>query len=107
MARKCRSAPRRIHYDEVTLLGSFHYTPADVREAYRLLAEGELKLGGLITGERPLSELPQAFEELSAAKASDSRCRPEAFNDDDGPVASRIFSCQKKCGSRCCEAPTS
>lgn len=68
---------RRIHYDEVTLLGSFHYTPADVREAYRLLAEGELKLGGLITGERPLSELPRAFEELERGEGVKFALRPE------------------------------
>lgn len=60
---------QRIHYDEVTLLGSFHYKPADVQEAYRLLAGGALQLGGLITGERPLSELPDAFDELERGEA--------------------------------------
>lgn len=69
---------RRIHYDEVTLMGSFHYTPADVVEAQRLLASGEMKLGGLITGVRPLSELPQAFEELERGEGVKFALRPEA-----------------------------
>ncbi|MFS8583038.1 MAG: zinc-binding dehydrogenase, partial [Limnochordales bacterium] len=69
---------RRIHYDEVTLLGSFHYTPDDVVEAQRLLASGEMKLGGLITGVRPLSELLQAFEELERGEGVKFALRPEA-----------------------------
>ena len=71
---------KRIHYDEVTLLGSFHYTPADVAEAYRLLANGELKLGGLITDVRPLSSLPQAFDELERGEAIKFALRPEAHH---------------------------
>lgn len=69
---------RRIHYDEVTLMGSFHYTPADVVEARRLLAEGEMKLGGLITGVRPLSELLEAFEDLERGEGVKFALRPEA-----------------------------
>lgn len=68
---------KRIHYDEVTLMGSFHYYPADVIEAQRLLASGEMKLGGLITGVRPLSELPRAFEELERGEGVKYALRPE------------------------------
>lgn len=70
---------KRIHYDEVTLMGSFHYTPPDVKEAYRLLAEGELKLGGLITGEMPLSALPEAFAALERGEGVKFALRPEGW----------------------------
>jgi len=71
---------KRIHYDEVTLLGSFHYTPPDVQEAYRLLAEGRLKLGGLITGERPLAELADAFAALERGEGVKFALRPEGWD---------------------------
>ena len=45
----------RVHYDEVTLAGSFHYTPAEAREALDLLARGEIPTEHLVTGESPLS----------------------------------------------------
>lgn len=67
---------KRIHYDEVTLLGSFHYTPADVKDAYRLLADGELSLGGLITNERPLADLPFVFEQLERGEEVKVALRP-------------------------------
>ena len=55
----------RLHYDEVSLLGSFHYTPADVSDAYRLLTESPRAwlepLRGLITERRPLVEIVEAF----------------------------------------------
>ncbi|MBO8140871.1 MAG: alcohol dehydrogenase catalytic domain-containing protein [Firmicutes bacterium] len=59
---------RRIHYDEVTLLGSFHYSPADVQESYRLLTEADMGLGRLITATRPLSDLSQALFDLERGR---------------------------------------
>ena len=47
-------------------------------EARRLLAEGEMKLGGLITGVRPLSELLEAFEDLERGEGVKFALRPEA-----------------------------
>lgn len=61
----------RIHYDEITLLGSFHYTPDDVRHAYDLLnGDPDLaqSLEALITERRPLADLVQVFEELDAGR---------------------------------------
>ena len=71
---------RRIHYDEVTLLGSFHFTPADVAEAYRLLTEGDLRLAQLITGVRPLAELPQVFQDLEQGRGVKYALVPEGVN---------------------------
>lgn len=59
----------RLHYEEVDLVGSFHYTPREVREAYDLLARGRLPVDALITDRRPLSHLPDVFDALDRGEA--------------------------------------
>jgi L-iditol 2-dehydrogenase len=54
----------RLHYEELTCLGAFHFTPADVREARDLLVAGRLALRPLISGVAPLSNLADIFESL-------------------------------------------
>jgi L-iditol 2-dehydrogenase len=54
----------RIHYDEITLKGVFHYKPSDVAQAYRLLSNRKVKVSGLISGEYPLKDLEKAFRRL-------------------------------------------
>lgn len=54
----------RLHYDEITLKGMFHFTPKDVKTAYLLLKEG-LNVSSLISGNYPLENLHVAFERLS------------------------------------------
>lgn len=55
----------RLHYDELTLKGVFHYTPEDVKDAVKIITSGKLKLKELISGSFQLSEITQAFEKLS------------------------------------------
>jgi L-iditol 2-dehydrogenase len=55
----------KIHYDEITLKGVFHYTPADVKKAYHLLSEGKLGVSKLISGRYPLNKLQNAFNKLA------------------------------------------
>lgn len=55
---------RRIHYDELTILGTFHFTRAEVRKAFDLLVEGAIEVEPLISGRYPLSQLPTAFDRL-------------------------------------------
>ncbi|GAQ95724.1 L-iditol 2-dehydrogenase [Thermodesulfovibrio aggregans] len=55
----------RIHYDEITLKGAFHYNPEDVKEAAKLIQSRKLRLKELITDKFPLSEISLAFEKLS------------------------------------------
>lgn len=55
----------RIHYDEITLKGAFHYNPEDVKEAANLIQTKRLKLKELITDKFPLSEISVVFEKLS------------------------------------------
>lgn len=54
----------RVHYDELRLLGAFHFTPADVAEARDLLVSGAIKTRPLITAIEPLDAIGEVFERL-------------------------------------------
>ena len=58
----------RLHYDEITLKGIFHFTPADVKKAYKLLCEGKINVSRLISGSYPLNQIGKAFDRLSKGK---------------------------------------
>ncbi len=60
----------RIHYDELTLKGAFHHTPAAVREALRLIAEGAIRPSDLIQERAPLSDLPDVLRFLASGNAT-------------------------------------
>ncbi len=55
----------RLHYDEINLKGVFHFTPADVKKAYKLLCEGKLRVSRLISGSYPLTHIQKAFDKLA------------------------------------------
>jgi L-iditol 2-dehydrogenase len=55
----------RIHYEEVSLVGSFHYTPAEAREALGLLTEGGILTDHLVTGESPLEGFAAVFARIA------------------------------------------
>jgi L-iditol 2-dehydrogenase len=59
----------RIHYDEITLRGGFHYTPDSVRRAWDLICAGRLELEALVTQRMSLDELPTAFERMRRREA--------------------------------------
>ncbi len=54
----------RLHYDEITLKGVFHFTPRDVRKAYEYL-NASLKVSPLISHRYPFKDLAVALEQLS------------------------------------------
>jgi L-iditol 2-dehydrogenase len=54
----------RLHYDEITLKGVFHFMPADVKTAFELLSE-KINVSLLISGKYALKDLQTAFERLS------------------------------------------
>ncbi|MEK7308517.1 MAG: zinc-binding dehydrogenase [Nitrospirota bacterium] len=58
----------RIHYDEVTLKGVFHFKPSDVAQAYDFLSRKKIKVRKLISGQYPLNKLDMAFKKLAAGK---------------------------------------
>ena len=51
----------RVHYDELTVRGSFHHTPANVRAALAFLASGAYPWEQLITHRVLLRDLPALF----------------------------------------------
>lgn len=53
-----------IHYSEITIKSSFHHTPRFIREALDLIAGGRVGAKDFVTGEVPLTELPQVFEHM-------------------------------------------
>lgn len=55
----------RLHYDEITIKGSFHYTPEDVKKAYQLICKGKLCLSRLISGSYSLRDIQKAFDKLA------------------------------------------
>ncbi len=48
----------RIHYDEITLKGTFHHTPQTTRAALNLISDGSLPAHEFIQAHAPLSDLP-------------------------------------------------
>ena len=52
----------RIHYDELTLKGTFHHTPQTVRAALKLICDGLVPAHEFIGGHAPLSELPRILD---------------------------------------------
>jgi len=54
----------RLHYDEITLKGVFHFTPADVKEAYSLLKKRQIPVSKLISGKYLLTDTEKAFLKL-------------------------------------------
>jgi L-iditol 2-dehydrogenase len=59
----------RLHYDEVTLKGGFHYTPDSVRRAWEFICAGTVKLDPLVTHRMELEDLPAAFERVRRREA--------------------------------------
>jgi L-iditol 2-dehydrogenase len=66
----CKSGTRasydtyRLHYDEITLKGVFHFTPQAVKTAYNLLKD-TINVSSLISGRYSLKDLPAALDRLS------------------------------------------
>jgi L-iditol 2-dehydrogenase len=54
----------RIHYDEITLKGTFHFTPEDVKKAFLLLKGKKMDVRKLITGSYPLKSIQEVFSML-------------------------------------------
>ncbi len=54
----------RVHYDELTIKGTFHHTPETFRAALKLIAEGELPARDFIQQRVSLCELPAVLASL-------------------------------------------
>ncbi len=56
---------QRLHYQELTIRSTFHHTPESIRQAYRLIAEGQVDPEAFITGEASLDDLPGVLARLA------------------------------------------
>ncbi|MGH7555736.1 MAG: zinc-dependent alcohol dehydrogenase, partial [Longimicrobiales bacterium] len=53
---------RRVHYEEIDLKGAFHYDRSDVKEAWRLITGGRVKIAPLISHRRSLASFEEALQ---------------------------------------------
>lgn len=51
-----------LHYREVSIVGSFHYTPRDADEALALLASGAVPAADIVSARCPLDDWQAAFD---------------------------------------------
>jgi L-iditol 2-dehydrogenase len=58
----------RVHYEEVTIQGSFHLTPEDVLRAFKIICSGKLPLKDLITSKARIEDIVNIFERLKEGK---------------------------------------
>ena len=56
----------RLHYDEIRLLGAFHFSPRDVAMARDYLLEGVIDAEPLVSGCYPLARVGEALDRLVA-----------------------------------------
>jgi len=60
---------RRLHYDELEIIGVFHHTPRYVRAALDLISSGQIAADALITHEMPLERLEEALQLVAGGSA--------------------------------------
>ena len=64
----------RIHYDEITLTGTFHHTPTAFRKALDLLAAGDVPGELFIQDRQPLNRLPAILQALANGSSDLVKC---------------------------------
>jgi L-iditol 2-dehydrogenase len=67
---------RRVHYEELRLLGVFHHTPGLIRRAVALLVDRALDPTPLVTHEMGLADVPRALDLMSRGEALKVLIRP-------------------------------
>ncbi len=55
----------RIHYDQITIKGIFHFTSNDVKKAYEFLSDNSTELIELVSGKYKLNQIQEVFERLT------------------------------------------
>jgi L-iditol 2-dehydrogenase len=60
---------RRAHYEELTLVGAFHHTPALIRQAVSLLESGSVVPDGLLTHTMGLGRVREALGLMAEGRA--------------------------------------
>ncbi len=60
---------RRVHYEELALVGAFHHTPALIRQAVELLESEARVTDGLLTHTMGLAQVPEALGLMERGQA--------------------------------------
>lgn len=60
---------RRLHYEEIRLVSSFHHTPEHVKRALELIAAGDIDPSPLITDRQPMACFETALQQVEAGRA--------------------------------------
>jgi L-iditol 2-dehydrogenase len=55
-----------LHYSSLTLLASFHHTPATIRQGLAYIEKGLIRAADFVDGECALEELPALFKSMAA-----------------------------------------
>ena len=66
----------RLHYDELSLMGSFHFRPDDVKKAYEIIITNKIDLSMLISGEYSLENIAKALTLLESGVGIKYAVRP-------------------------------
>lgn len=66
-----------LHYNQLTIYGSFHYDRKAVLEAYNLIFENEMDLNSIFSGEYELKDLPVAIEKSLRGEGLKYVIKPE------------------------------
>lgn len=66
----------RIHYDELTLLGTHGGTPLDAHRAFELLTHNVVRVDALISEVMPLEKTTEALESMARSEAIKVALRP-------------------------------
>lgn len=66
----------RLHYDEVNVVGSFHYRPSDASDALSALDSGAIPTGALVDSSLPLASWREAFERHESGVGMKTVLRP-------------------------------
>jgi L-iditol 2-dehydrogenase len=68
----------RLHYQEIDLIGAYHYGRRDVHEALSLLSAGSVRIEPLITHHRPLGAIHDALDLAMSGRAVKVAIEPES-----------------------------
>lgn len=66
----------RLHYDEVDVVGSFHYRPSDASDALSALDSGAIPTRALVDSSLPLASWREAFERHESGVGMKTVLRP-------------------------------
>ncbi len=55
----------RVHYEEIRVVGTFHHTPAAIREALGVVQAQALPFDELLRGEAPLADVPRLLAAMA------------------------------------------